>query len=126
EFGRQSPGRRVRRINETELLQVRHHVAHGGGRERRRDQAGDITRAYRFAGSKVAFDNLPEDIARALVELSEAHLRRADRDVVGQGSLRSSVTNCPFRPPSASLPALAAAGAAVSLCCNDQLREEQE
>src|SRR5205823_13071205 len=90
EFGRQSPGRRVRRINETELLQVRHHVAHGGGRERRRDQAGDIARAYRFAGSKVAFDDLPEDVARALVELSEAHLRRADRDVVGQWSLRSS------------------------------------
>ena len=39
ELGRQPSSRGVRRINEAELLQVRHHVAHGCRRQRGRDQA---------------------------------------------------------------------------------------
>src|SRR6516165_631618 len=84
ELGRQPPSRGVRRINEAELLQIRHHVAHGRRRERSRDQTRNIARAHGLAGGEVALDDLSENIARALVELGEAHLRRADRDVVGQ------------------------------------------
>jgi hypothetical protein len=83
-FGRQPAGRCVRRVDETELLQVRHHVAHRGGRQRRGDQARDVARAHGLAGGEVTLHDLAENVARALVELSEAHLRRADRDVLGQ------------------------------------------
>jgi len=41
-LGRQPPGGGMRRVDEAELLQVRHHVAHRRGRQRRRDQARDI------------------------------------------------------------------------------------
>jgi hypothetical protein len=74
----------VRRIDQPELLEIGHHVAHRGRRQRGRDQARDVARADRLAGCQIAFDDLTEDLARALVELGEAHLRRADRDVVGQ------------------------------------------
>ena len=36
QLGRQPAGRRVRRIDQAELLQVGHHVAHRGRRQRRR------------------------------------------------------------------------------------------
>src|SRR5262249_51691749 len=78
----------VRRIDEAELLEVGHHVAHRGGRQRRGDQAGDIARADRLAGGEVALDDLAEDVARALTELGEAHLRCADLDVLGHCCLR--------------------------------------
>ena len=68
------PGRGVRRIDEAELLEVRHHVAHRRGRQRRRDQARDVARADGLAGGEIALDDLTENLARALVELREAHL----------------------------------------------------
>ena len=42
ELGRQPPGRGVRRIDQPELLQVRHHVAHRGRRQRDRQDARQV------------------------------------------------------------------------------------
>ncbi len=97
ELGRQPSGRGVWRIDQAELLQVRHHVAHRGGRQRRGDQPRQVARAERLAGRQVAFDDLPKDFARALVELRQADLRPADGDVLGhpKNSVRGP-QNCPF------------------------------
>ena len=78
-LGRQPARRGVRRIDEPGMLQVRHDVAHRGRRQRHRDDAGEIARADRLAGRQIALDDLAEDLARALVELREAGLRRYDR-----------------------------------------------
>ena len=51
-----------------------------------------IARADRLAGGEIAFDDLPENLARALVELREADLRRADRDVVDETGPSGSQT----------------------------------
>ena len=81
ELGRQPPGRGVRGVDQPELLEVRHHVAHGGRRQRGGDQARDIARAHRLAGRQIALDDLAENLARALVELREADLALADLDI---------------------------------------------
>ena len=83
EFGRQPPRRGVRRIDEAELLEVRHDVAHRGRRQRHRDDAREIARADRLAGREIALDDLAEDLARALVELREARLGRSGGTVLG-------------------------------------------
>ena len=67
-LGRQAAGRDVRRIDEAKLLEVAHHVAHGGGRERRRQHARQAARADRLAVAQIGFDDAPENIARAHVE----------------------------------------------------------
>src|SRR5258707_13633720 len=82
----------MRRIDEAELLQVRHHRAHGGGRQRGVDPPGNIARADRLAGRQIGFDHLAENVARAFVELGEADLLRADRYVLGQGRSSSGDT----------------------------------
>ena len=91
-FGRQAAGRGVRRIDEAELFEVRHHVAHRGRRQRHRDDAREIARADRLAGRKVALDDLAENFARALIELREpglsgGSLGRSERSLVGHRSL---------------------------------------
>ena len=85
EFGRQPAGRGMRRIDQAELLEIRHHVAHRGRRQRHRDQARDVARADGFAGRQIALDDLTKNVARTLVELGEPGMRRdqADRIVVG-------------------------------------------
>ena len=94
EFGRQPAGRGMRRIDQAELLEIRHHVADRGRRQRHRDQARNVARADRFAGREIAFDDLTKNVARALVELGEPGMRRdqANRIVVGH---RYSLDNCP-------------------------------
>ncbi len=94
-LGRQPPGRGVRRIDEAELLEVRHDVAHGGRRQGHRDDAREVARADRLAGRQIAFDDLAEDLARALVELREARLRWSERNVLRHRSLRHLHQNCP-------------------------------
>ena len=79
---RQPPGRGVRRIDQAELLEVRHDVAHRSGRQRRGDQPRQIARAERLAGGQIALDDLAENLARALVELRQADLRPADGNVL--------------------------------------------
>ena len=74
ELGRQPAGRGMRRIDQAELLEVRHHVADRGGRQRHREDARQIARADRLAGRQVALDDLAENLARALVERRQAHL----------------------------------------------------
>ena len=85
QFGRQPAGGGMRRIDQAELLEIRHHVPHRGGRERHRDQARDVARPDGLAGRQIALDDLAEDVARPLVELGEPGMRRdqADRIVVG-------------------------------------------
>ena len=50
---------------------------------------GEIARADRLAGRQIALDDLAEDLARALVELREAGLRSAERNVLGHQSAPS-------------------------------------
>ena len=98
-LGRQPARRGVRRIDEAELFEVRHDVAHRGRRQRHRDQAREIARADRLAGRKVALDDLPEDLARALVELREACLAPIRGEYLGTPALSPfSTENCPSGP----------------------------
>ena len=53
EFGRQPPGRGVRRVDQAELLEVGHDVADRGRRQRHRQDAADVARADRLAGLEV-------------------------------------------------------------------------
>ena len=89
ELGRQPARGRVRRINEAELFQIGHDVAHRGRRQRHRQNARQIARAYWLAGRQIALDDLAKDFARTLVELGEAQLVRGERKVMaGQGCPR--------------------------------------
>ena len=72
EFGRQPAGRGMRGIDQAELLQVGHDVAHRGRRQRHCDQARQIARPDRLAGRQITLDDLPKNLARALVELGKA------------------------------------------------------
>src|SRR5262249_11010217 len=89
--------RSMRRIDQPELLKVGHHVAHRGRRQRHRDQARNVARTDRFAGCKVAFDNLPENIARPLIQLGKPGTRRDQMRIISnQIGLRLGVRLCPF------------------------------
>ena len=57
--------------DQPQLLQVRHDVADRGRRQRHRQRARQVARADRLAGGEIGLDDLPEDGARALVELGE-------------------------------------------------------
>ena len=80
----------MRRIDQAELLEVRHHVADRGRRQRHRNQPRDVARTDRFAGREIALDDLPKNLARALIELGEPRMRRdqADRIVAGPNAPR--------------------------------------
>ena len=68
---RQAPGAGMGRVDQPGMLQIRHDVAHGGGRQGHRQDAGDVARPDRLAGRQIALDDAPEDLARALVQLRE-------------------------------------------------------
>ena len=76
----------MRRVDQAELFQVGHHIAHRGRRQRHRDQARDVARTDGFAGREITLDDLTKNVARTLVELGEPGIRRdqANRIVVGQ------------------------------------------
>ena len=67
-LGRQAPGARVRGVDETELLEVLHHVAHRGRRQRHRQHARQVPGADGLAGGEIGVDDVAEDLARAGVE----------------------------------------------------------
>src|SRR5262249_25405665 len=90
EFGGQAAGGGVRCVDQTELLEVGHDVANRSRRQRRGDQARQVARADRLPGGQIALDDLPENLARALVELRQTDLRRPDRNVLGHRSSNSA------------------------------------
>ena len=91
QFGRQPAGRGMRRVDQAELLEIRHHVAHRGRRQRHRDQARDVARADRLAGGEITLDDLTKYVPRTLIELGEPGMRRdqANRIVVGHRQLQA-------------------------------------
>ena len=71
----------MRREDQAGGLEVRHDVADRRGRQRHRQDAGEIARADRLAGRQVAVDDLAEDLARTVVQLRDgagfrAHAKR--------------------------------------------------
>ena len=73
--GRQPPGGGMGREQEAQLLEVRHHVADRGRRERPAELARERTRADRFARLHPGIHDQPEDLARARIEIGKS--RRA-------------------------------------------------
>src|SRR5258708_40349434 len=78
----------MRRVDQAKLLEIRHHVAHRGWRQRHRDQPRNVARSYGFAGRQITLDDLTKYVPRTLVELGEPGVRRdqANRFVVGHRS----------------------------------------
>ncbi len=70
-LGRKPPGAGVGRVDKPELLEVLHHVADGGGRQRDRQHARQMPRAHRLAGRQVRFHDAPENFARTSVQIRE-------------------------------------------------------
>src|SRR3954467_14197749 len=70
----------MRRVDQAELLEVRHHVADRGRRQRHRDQSRNVARADGLAGRKITLDDLTKNIARALIELGEPGIRSDQAD----------------------------------------------
>ena len=99
EFGRQPPGRGMRRVDQAELLEIGHHVAHRGRRQRNRDQARNVARTDGLAGRQITLDDLAKNIARALVELGKPGIRRdqTDRIVMGHEYSLTSQPNLSIR-----------------------------
>ena len=85
ELGRQPSRRGVGRIDQAQLLEVLHDVAHRGRRQRHRNDSRQVARADRLAGREIALDDLAKNLARTIVELGEADFARADRNIVGHG-----------------------------------------
>src|ERR1700674_2263804 len=85
----------MRGINQAECLEIRHHIAHRGRRQRYRDQARNVARPDRFAGRQITLDDLTKYVPRALVELGQPGMRRdqANRFVVGHRLLLTADPN---------------------------------
>ena len=64
QLGRQTSGARVRRVDQPELLEILHHIADRGGRQRDRQHAREMPGADGFAGRQIRFDDAAEDFAR--------------------------------------------------------------
>jgi len=71
ELSRQAACAGVRRVDEAQLLEVLHHVADRGGRQRDRQQARQVSRADRLAAGEIGIDDAAEDFARPRVEVGE-------------------------------------------------------
>src|SRR3954468_9663906 len=87
----------MRRVDQAELLEVRHHVADRGRRQRHRDQSRNVARADGFAGREITLDDLTKNLPRALVELSEPGIRsdQADRIVMSHWHSLQLALICP-------------------------------
>ena len=72
----QPPGAGMRGEDEPGLLELGHDGADRCRREGDREQTGDVLGADRLAGREIRLDDLPEDLARALVELAEPAMAR--------------------------------------------------
>src|SRR6202051_2346470 len=85
----------MRGINQAECLEIRHHIAHRGRRQRYREQARNVARPDRFAGRQITLDDLTKYVPRTLVELGEPGMRcdQANRIVVGHWVLLTTAPN---------------------------------
>jgi hypothetical protein len=63
ELGRQAAGGGMRREDEAEMLEIRHHVAHRGRRKGHRQDARQVARADRLARREVALHDRAEYLA---------------------------------------------------------------
>ena len=73
---RRKPARRdMRRIDEAEMLQIAHDVAHRRRRQRVRKHTGQVARADRLAVLKIGIDDQPENVARARVQRLQGLVR---------------------------------------------------
>ncbi len=70
-FGRQPAGGGVRRIDEAERLEVRHHVADRCRRQVDRQEARQVAGADRLAGGEIGFDDLPKNLPRPEIEIAQ-------------------------------------------------------
>ena len=67
-LGRQAPGAGMGRVQQADVFQVRHHVAHRGRRQRGREPPRNRARADGFAGLDVFVDDNAENFPRSLVK----------------------------------------------------------
>ena len=81
-LGRQTAGRGVRRVQQPGLLKIRHHIADRRRREVLAQQARQGARADRLAGRDIAVDDQPEDLAAALIQLTDRRERQPVRLVL--------------------------------------------
>ena len=92
-LGRHAPGAGVRGVDEPELLEVLHHVANRGRRQRHRQQARQMPGADRFAGGEIRVDDVAEDLARTGVKRRQR--ARSRRDVLWEPTWPKNGWNWP-------------------------------
>src|SRR3546814_7760874 len=97
--GRQAPGGGVRREQQAEVLEVRHHIAYGRWGEAQPEAARQRARAHRGAGFHIGVHDVLQHLARAIVET-------LDRRGLGDGVqwLRHRLFSGPFFQVQAPLP----------------------
>ena len=88
--GGHAAGRGVRRGDEAVLLEVRHHVAHGGGAEIQSRVARQRPRADGLTLADIALHQHREQVPGAVVELLVCGIRRHVQATVPQGLFRGS------------------------------------
>src|SRR5262249_36559805 len=71
-LGGKPAGASMRGVDKAELLEVGHDVAHRGGRQHYGERTAQIARSDRLSGGEIGLDDALEDLARALVELTQA------------------------------------------------------
>jgi hypothetical protein len=76
----------MRRLDQAEPFKIGHHIANGRRRQRRRQKARNIARADRLSGRQIGVDNLPENLARALIELGQAKTGIGRRNTFDHGT----------------------------------------
>ncbi|MCY1303284.1 hypothetical protein D9M70_529820 [compost metagenome] len=67
-LGGQTASADMRRVDETEIFEIAHHIANGSGRERHRQEPRQIARAERLAARQIGFHDATENFARALIQ----------------------------------------------------------
>ena len=68
---RQSTSRRVRRMQQAQILQVRHHIADSGRRQLSFQPARQRAGANRLSGLHIGIDDQPQYFARPLIQIRE-------------------------------------------------------
>ncbi|OWK18759.1 hypothetical protein AJ88_01455 [Mesorhizobium amorphae CCBAU 01583] len=67
-LGRQAAGRNMRGIDQAEMLEVAHHIADGGRRQRRGQDARQAARTDRLAIPEIGIDDAPKNVARTHIQ----------------------------------------------------------
>src|ERR1700756_4468317 len=90
----------MRGINQAQLFEIGHDIAHRSRRQGHWQDARQIARADRLAGCKIALDDQAKDLARTFVELCETQLVRAKREfVAGQNLAPQTLLEICITPP---------------------------